>query len=204
MSKPVFASADCPNCGALFDRLPVDYDEDGNGYAALEVAPCADPECEVLLCPDCARFTCDGCGQTFCLLHRVLVENGQYDPLECCAACALECEQEELPAPQPPLSETGKSVEVDSRSTCPSCGSDAVRCMPFNFGVCPETGYHNSGERFMCSQCGHAGDAEEIDRLVQQAGVVWEEQHSFMHLIRKPEKREDDPPVGNRPRTVVK
>jgi len=35
-----FASASCPECQTDFDRLPVEYDEDG-GYAVLPVRPCA-------------------------------------------------------------------------------------------------------------------------------------------------------------------
>lgn len=33
-----FDSASCPTCDTLFERLPVEYDEDG-GYAFLEMHP---------------------------------------------------------------------------------------------------------------------------------------------------------------------
>jgi hypothetical protein len=88
-----FDSATCPNCQTYFDRLPVDGDEDG-AYVALEVKPCA--TCGALLCPCCSRFACDGCDQTFCSEHVVLVEDGTPNPLKCCATCAAECEP--LPA----------------------------------------------------------------------------------------------------------
>jgi len=63
--KMHFASASCPTCDTLFERLPVEYDEDG-GYAFLEVRPCAGPTCGKMLCSCCDQFHCDGCGQTFC------------------------------------------------------------------------------------------------------------------------------------------
>jgi hypothetical protein len=96
MSKQQFTSASCPSCDTLFDRLPVDFDDEGTGYAAMEVTPCADPECGQLLCTCCAQFACDGCGETFCSSHLVAVPDGTPQPLHCCPACALECE--EVPA----------------------------------------------------------------------------------------------------------
>ena len=41
--RPQFTSASCPNCNTYYDRVPVEYDEDGS-YAVLEVYPCADPK----------------------------------------------------------------------------------------------------------------------------------------------------------------
>jgi hypothetical protein len=76
-----FASASCPTCLTLFDRLPVEYDEDGNGCAVLEVRPCADSICGKMLCACCDQFHCDGCGQTFCADHLVSVPDGTDRPL---------------------------------------------------------------------------------------------------------------------------
>src|ERR1039458_710716 len=47
--KRSYDSASCPTCDTLFERLPVEYDEDG-GYVFLEVHPCSDSVCEKLLC----------------------------------------------------------------------------------------------------------------------------------------------------------
>jgi hypothetical protein len=97
MSRPKFTSASCPNCGTLFARLPVEYDEDG-GYAVLEVHPCADPVCGKLLCGCCEQFHCDGCGHMFCADHMISVEDGTETPSHCCPSCAEETEP-----PDPPL-----------------------------------------------------------------------------------------------------
>ena len=45
---------------------------------------------------------------------------------------------------------------------CPECGSDNVRVVPYDFGRCPETGYHDAGERYQCLECGATGDADEL------------------------------------------
>ena len=113
MSKPRFISADCPNCGAFFDRVPVDYDEDGNADMEVEAVACRDKECTKILCPCCDRFQCDACNHTFCLSHRVLVANGIYPPLEYCAACAAESEADEPITPIPPQRETGASASAE-------------------------------------------------------------------------------------------
>lgn len=98
-----FTDASCPTCETYFDRLPVEWDEDG-GYAFLPVRPCA--SCAALLCACCDQFHCDGCGMTFCADHLVSVEDGTETPLHCCVACAAECEQYDLPMAIPPQSET--------------------------------------------------------------------------------------------------
>jgi hypothetical protein len=90
-------SASCPSCDALFEFLPVEFDED-SGYAFLEVKPCAETGCSVLLCPCCDQFHCDGCGERFCSDHLVTVPDGTDTPLHCCPTCAAECEPRELPA----------------------------------------------------------------------------------------------------------
>ena len=45
---------------------------------------------------------------------------------------------------------------------CPECGSDNVRVEEYDFGKCPETGYHDAGERYRCLECGAIGDADEL------------------------------------------
>ena len=50
---------------------------------------------------------------------------------------------------------------------CPHCGSDNVEVWPYDFGICPKTGYHDAGERFECRDCGATGDADD---LVSDAG----------------------------------
>jgi len=97
-----FTSASCLNCDTLFERLPVEYDEDG-GYVFLEVHPCA--LCGTMLCACCDQFHCDGCGQTFCGDHLISVPNATETPLHCCGPCAAECEPLVLPARIPPQSE---------------------------------------------------------------------------------------------------
>jgi len=102
--RHAFTSASCPSCGTIFERLPVEYDEDG-GYAFLEVRPCADTICDKMLCSCCDHFHCDGCGQTFCADHLVSVPDGTERPLHCCTTCAAECEFLSLPPRIPPASE---------------------------------------------------------------------------------------------------
>jgi hypothetical protein len=100
--KTQFDSASCPTCHTLFDRLPVEYDEFG-AYVFLEQRPCAG--CGPLLCSCCHQFHCDGCGEIFCIDHLVSVPDGIDAPLRCCAPCAAECEQVELPTRIPPQTE---------------------------------------------------------------------------------------------------
>ena len=45
---------------------------------------------------------------------------------------------------------------------CPECGSDDIRIEEYDFGRCPETGYHDAGERYRCLACGATGDADEL------------------------------------------
>ena len=101
MSRPKFTSATCPACNTIFDRVPVEFDED-RGYAVLELKPCAYLICSTLLCPCCDQFHCDGCGETFCADHLVSIPDGTDRPLHCCPLCASETEQLELPLPLPP------------------------------------------------------------------------------------------------------
>jgi hypothetical protein len=107
-----FTSATCRNCNTDFDRIPVEYDEDG-GYAVIPVKACAQPNCSVLLCPCCDQFHCDGCGDTFCADHLVSVPDGTDRPLHCCPACAEECEPMELPF-EPVCPEVGAIFERGS------------------------------------------------------------------------------------------
>jgi hypothetical protein len=45
---------------------------------------------------------------------------------------------------------------------CPECGSENVRAVPYDYGVCRETGYHDAGERYACRDCGAFGDADDL------------------------------------------
>ena len=104
----IFTSATCIECNTTFDHVPLEFD--GNqGYAVLEVNPCA--ECGALLCACCSTFACDGCGATFCTSHLALVPDGTDSPLRCCTACAAEVQAHEHPAPIPAQRETGGTPE---------------------------------------------------------------------------------------------
>jgi hypothetical protein len=143
-----FDSATCPNCQTLFDRLPVERDEDA-AYVVLEVRPCH--TCGALLCGACSQFACDGCGQIHCSEHLVLVEDGTPRPLKCCAACAAECEPLELPL---------------VAACCPDCGSLDLVAEMADHGVCSQTGYHDAQELYRCVACGSRGPAEEAERAL--------------------------------------
>ena len=43
---------------------------------------------------------------------------------------------------------------------CPECGSDNVSVVEYDFSRCPETGYHDAGERDECHDCGAYGDVD--------------------------------------------
>ena len=45
---------------------------------------------------------------------------------------------------------------------CPECGSNHVVINQYDHGVCPETGYHDAGERFRCLDCGAEGGANDV------------------------------------------
>jgi len=52
---------------------------------------------------------------------------------------------------------------------CPECLSADVDVREYDFGVCPQTGYRDAGQRFRCRACGATGDADDLvpdeDRL---------------------------------------
>ena len=45
---------------------------------------------------------------------------------------------------------------------CPECLSEEITVHQYDFGTCPETGYHDAGERFRCGACGAEGDADDL------------------------------------------
>ena len=45
---------------------------------------------------------------------------------------------------------------------CPACLSDEAIVHEYDFGICPETGYHDAGERFRCRVCGATGDDDGL------------------------------------------
>jgi hypothetical protein len=54
---------------------------------------------------------------------------------------------------------------------CPQCGSHNIKIRSFDFGRCPQTGYHDAGEYFECRDCGATGDVSEIAFLEYVAPV---------------------------------
>ena len=50
------------------------------------------------------------------------------------------------------------------RARCPECTSENVVVEPYDFGTCPQTGYHDAGERFRCLHCGATGDVSDLER----------------------------------------
>jgi hypothetical protein len=94
------ASVTCTNCQTIFANVAASSEEEI--HEALELKPCADPDCPSILCRCCEQFQCDYCCETFCQSHRVMVPDGTPRPLACCRACAEEIAREnELPAPLP-------------------------------------------------------------------------------------------------------
>lgn len=142
MAAPRYTDCSCPSCHTLFTHVPFEVDEDG-GYAVLEVAPCADPRCGKLLCASCEQFHCDDCGGRFCLSHLSVVDGPNL-----CSACA--------------------AVSV----RCPECLSDDVRIERFDGGICSETGYHDSGEEYVCRDCGHSGPIEDLIKEITHSEPV--------------------------------
>ena len=45
---------------------------------------------------------------------------------------------------------------------CPACSGDNVSVHEYDFGICPQTGYHDAGEGFKCHDCGAEGDADDL------------------------------------------
>ena len=60
----------------------VDRDEDG--HACIYQEPCHDGTCTKMLCCECGRFSCDACGLTHCLEHRV-----DFGDLKLCPVCMV-------------------------------------------------------------------------------------------------------------------
>lgn len=110
MMRHAFTSGSCPNCDTLFERLAVDYDEEG-GYVALKVTPCTG--CGTLLCSACDWSKCDGCGDVFCADCLQLVDDGTDSSLHCCIECVREGQeaQQEL-APLPAMAARCESLRA--------------------------------------------------------------------------------------------
>ena len=45
---------------------------------------------------------------------------------------------------------------------CPLCGGTNFTTWEYDFGRCPETGYHDAGERYRCFDCRSEGDVDEL------------------------------------------
>jgi hypothetical protein len=75
----------------------------------IPTVQCSSPGCPVLLCPCCPSFHCDGCGQAFCMEHKIEIEPADYD----CTCVRLD-------------------VDYYDNSGCYSCNSD-IRPRPDRF-----------------------------------------------------------------------
>ena len=60
-------------------------------------------------------------------------------------------------APVVALEVVAPAVEVG----CPQCGGP-ITAAPVNYGVDPDTGYHDTGHRFTCLVCGAEGTEDEL------------------------------------------
>jgi hypothetical protein len=56
----------------------------------------------------------------------------------------------------------GHATAKRTRIRCPECLSDTVAVHEYDFGVCQQTGYHDSGDRFQCRACGATGDLGDL------------------------------------------
>ena len=111
ISSPKKVDVGCPNCDNLHTDVPVEYDEDG-GYADLDTEHCNADFCTVQLCSSCPQFTCDGCGDKFCLEHLSLRDT---DGLEFCSDCAAD-------APEPECECVRIDVDLYDAGGCPAHG----------------------------------------------------------------------------------
>jgi len=143
--KRAFDSATCPNCQTYFDRLPVDGDEDGNAWVAMESKPCA--TCGQMLCPCCPQAVCEH-GDTHCIEHMTLVQDGTPNPLKCCPVCLAEIAAQEL---------------EPAAAICPDCGAIEVVGEIFHGRAEAESGYRDAQELYRCLVCGSRGPAEEAE-----------------------------------------
>ena len=124
-------NATCPNCCTFFERIPVEYDEEG-GYVVLMVIPCTG--CGKLLCSACDWYKCDGCGDVFCADCLQLVDDGTDRALHCCKECVLEGEeaqQELLPLPAMVACAVCGSIEKTVQDDALYLGAtQSARCEP--------------------------------------------------------------------------
>jgi hypothetical protein len=114
ISSPKKVDISCPHCDTLHTDVPVEYDEDG-GYADLDTEHCNADFCTVELCSSCPQFTCDGCGDKFCLEHVT-----KQDDLEFCPDCAADIPEPECEC----VNVTGRwdLEETFDASGCPAHG----------------------------------------------------------------------------------
>jgi hypothetical protein len=45
---------------------------------------------------------------------------------------------------------------------CPECNSNNIAIKFYDYGTCPQTGYHDAGEYFECNDCGATGEVSEL------------------------------------------
>lgn len=106
--RPAHVNLECPLCHVT-QPVEVEYDDDGNGSAALDTVPCADDRCTAKLCPECPRFVCGGCDLTFCDGHDSFADEGY------CPACVAIFEADALELAE---QETALRLSVMAQAGC--------------------------------------------------------------------------------------
>src|SRR5436190_1571236 len=106
----------CENCQTYFASVEVEFDG-AQGYAALEVTPCAVPDCGALLCKCCPTVHTACCGQTICAEHAIAVTSTAPDGSTCIDQFCPACYAEMLASEAQP-------------ACCPVCQSTAILCVP--------------------------------------------------------------------------
>ena len=114
--SPKKADISCQHCDTIHTDVPVEYDEDG-GYADLDTEHCNANNCTVELCASCPQFTCDGCGDKFCLEHFTKVAG-----LDICPVCADEEEPEWDDLPEAECECVRIDVDLYDAAGCPAHG----------------------------------------------------------------------------------
>lgn len=59
----------------------------------------------------------------------------------------------------------------DVAPSCPDCGSENLRYEEYDYGRCPETGYHDAGVVAVCPS-GHRNDRDDCIPRRRDAGSV--------------------------------
>lgn len=57
---------------------------------------------------------------------------------------------------------THTTLNTTEGRVCPNCQADDIRFDDYDFGTDTQTGYHDTGTRFMCRCCGEIGEIEDL------------------------------------------